>query len=1354
MPSRSSSSRAPRARVTRCAFALSVAAAATACAADFDTTRVVPKRGSLGRELYSLVCDRVGTQALREDVTASSYHDMCHPRADGSYADKVDTSLLVPLDPNAVDVDGKTVPLAEQQKHRAYRVARIEALARRREDLIKAFDQALPDEALPIKDIANADVTKSCAAAGTGHLQKELGNVLGRLTDMENDRTLPLVTEALGQLMNDVKASPDAQAALARFDARQGYRPSDIALGASRALLSYPQITDLVNSLLKLIATDSDPLSPAGKVDPSQPLGIGNRKPIPGGASAEMQQLLAVLHEELRTSDTTQAAPPLTVTTDPKMPWQVLSRPRQSLELARQVLLQQDAAYDDGTPMSGKRWVVRRDGRGVALVPLVAGAVPPPFVDTTPKDGLPDLDPLGRFVTTGAPVASPFFSVDGTDGVRDPLGRAVGASAPLLYEYVDTSQTFLARAMNDLRPLFDPDPSHDRETIMKLLGGLPVVAGTRDLSPTTSRDYAPDPSLVADWRLAHTGPPPAGLGTSPVSFKYRAFHADTSPIVDLVYALGQLMNDPAFDDLLELGKKLVADHPNELARLVGIGLQIKKLADAHPEAKIPAQSLLWDELLDTIAKIANVKDTIGAGGILEDLILAFKKDTTVKLQDTFAAYTEFKDPLTYDHRSTSGSDKLNGPAFNLASMDNSPLKVPVDRAMADVGDNRSSLQKFMQLLHDANGLSACTKQGAVAHIQWNGIAIDYPSGLASAACVVLGSPAPPNPMPQCGILRIENVAALLLDVALNRAQFDIRDPCLKNLMNSPLTGIVGGADAFLESISGIKGFSTHPTVAGVSRLVYFETPHDGMPGDPNPATMKTSNFLKDILDPVPSMVCPLTPFTDPSDNKVLALRKCTGFADTLRGRDPGFLFPIEQNDFIANVQPLAASFDDHKQPLLFVELFDTLHLHWGSAAQPKDVCDPTANRKTDSRWCSQDGAVSYEPLFVDIFRKTDLFQALHDTVPIIEQTTVTHCDKQDPATHACTQTSTKTGVQVLADAVRLMVDPTRNVGLTDRRGNKTATRNDGTTNPQVTRIYLFIDALKAIDAAFDGWASANPGDNGRQAKWRSARSQIVDTFFSVAGTGKMTTWANPAIAKILPPLIDALHAQLIAHCPDRSAPCAWAQRDLAQNLGDVVGGPTFAAAIDLLDAIRKDDAARTGIESLLQYLLDPASGDDARATTLAAATDALQVLSDDTNLSPLYRAIASATGSALVDEKGNVLRRSMLDAVVESLSRIFARAIDAHGAETCSVEVDPNRAIAAVLRHFVTPAGPNQPAPIEVIIDVLADVNRAQPNLAAEGRKLEAADYGNIANEISQFALDKASGLEQVYEVIREATLK
>ena len=53
-------------------------------------------------------------------------------------------------------------------------------------------------------------------------------------------------------------------------------------------------------------------------------------------------------------------------------------------------------------------------------------------------------------------------------------------------------------------------------------------------------------------------------------------------------------------------------------------------------------------------------------------------------------------------------------------------------------------------------------------------------------------------------------------------------------------------------------------------------------------------------------ICPLrgcdpAPFTA-SDGTVIPLRKCSSFDLTLRGRDPGGLFPLEQLDFIKNVQ--------------------------------------------------------------------------------------------------------------------------------------------------------------------------------------------------------------------------------------------------------------------------------------------------------------------------------------------------------------------------------------------------------------------------------------------------------------------
>ena len=1313
-----------------------------ACGPDFSTARDVQARGSLGQELFIGLCDRVAAQALTEDVTGASWHPVCHPDAAGQFANQVDQGRLVALDPGAVDTRGQPVPLAMQQANRGYRVARIEALGRDRAKVVAAFDAALPDAPIALKNLQSVDPTASCGPAGTGSLHRELANVLGRMVPLEDDSTVPLFTEALGDLMNQVKQAPDAQAALARFDARQGYRPLDIALGAARPILSYPQLVPMVRTFLSLLATDSDPYNPAGIVDPSKPLGPGNRKPIPGKDAAQMQQLLEVERDEMRA-----AAPPvplatLTTTTDPQIPTRILlSRPRTTLEMTRQTLLHTADAFDVG--LSPTRYVVERDPRAYAAVPLESGAVPAPFVDLD-GDALPDIDALGQFITQGnSPVATPFFAPEGVDGSRDADGRALGQATPTLYSYIDVGRTFTAALESDLVPLLDPDPTHGHETLMGALDGVYVLFGKRDSGMTSTRQYPPDPE--------------ASRPSQPVTLSYDAFHPETSPLEDLVYALGVLMADPVTDDVLQLTRQLMAQHPEALARLVGVGLQIKAIADAHPEARIPATSTLWDELLDVIARIAHVQDSVGAGGVLEDLFLAFAQAPTVALQKTFAAYVQNMDVLTYNHQSTSGglSNALNGPGWNTTSSDTEPLHVSVDRAQPDAPGNQSGLQRFMQLLHDANGLDVCTKAGAVAHISIalppiGNVSFDYPtSALSGAACTLVGAPAPPNPMPECGILRIQNVDALLLDVALDRATFDIRDPCLKAIMASPLTNLVGGVDPFLQTQSGIAGFDTHPTVPGVARLVYFDTPHDGLPGDTNPSTATTATFLSGLLDPVPTTVCNPAPFTD-TDGTLLNLRRCSTYADSIRARDPGYLFPLEELHFVENVQPLARAFDDHGAALLFVDLFDTLDVHWADSQVPIAECDPSQPRSS-ARWCSQDGAVTYEPLLSDVLTNTDLFQTLHDIVPVIEATTITHCDRQDPATHACAKSSARSGVQVIAQAVRVLVDPALNAGLTDRHGAQTGPRNDGTTTPQITPVYLFVDALDAMDAAFASWAQSHASDD-RQPAWRAARSQLVDEFFSVTGTGVATAFSNPATPAIVPPLVDALQSQVLAQCPDRSSrgACTYWSQQMPQNLADVIGGPSFAAIMDLMDAIRSNAQTRGQLEQLLQYLVGPSASPGARASTMAASVDLLQLLSDDTNLAPFYRAAADVLGAQVVDPQGNVMRRGLADAAIEVLAHVFAAAHDEKGDEICAREVDPNQAIASILGNLVTPLSPTRSSPLEALIDVTADVNRARPDQTS---KLDASDYANIANEIGEFCLDPTTGLEQVYAVVREATL-
>jgi hypothetical protein len=1280
---------------------------ASGACVDFDTSRQTPPRGSLGREMYTMVCDRVGAQALREDVTGGSFHDVCHANADGAFADKVDITQLPGLDPDAHDVDGNPVPYDTQEKNRLHRIARIEALARRRDDLIGAFDTAFANENIATKDLGNPDPLHTCdppsgdGVSGEADLRKELADMLGRLTDLYNDDTIPDVTRALSHVMDGVSSSNEAQQALARFDARRGYRPTDIAMGVPRPALAYPRFVELSNALLRLLSSDTDPLGltlpPDAPHKKAADRIASDRKP--GLAHDALVSMLGVTREELKTSKAIADLPPLVTQKDARDPYLVaISRPRGNLELARAILLSTDPAYSIGDP----RWVVARDQRGVARVQLDAsGKLPAPFVDKN-GDGLADLDDVGRFLTSNGDAPLPFLDWQPSGQVtRDAFGRAM-SGGQTTYEYIDVSSTYLGSLSRDLTPLLEPDPGKQHETIMDLLAGLYIAAGKREGGEDSLKKYDDGTSL-----------------------KYRAYREDSSPLIDLVWGVGQVFADPTTDDTLALVQRLAQDKPQVLARLIGIGLQIKAIADKHPEAQIPESSTLWDEMLDVLVQISQQP------ALIEAIIRGFQDDRVLDLPRSAVAYMSMRDHLQYDR------NDLNGLPFNVNTGKVDSLVTPVDRGQPDTGWNKSAFQRFLQILHETNGLSTCTKEGAVAHIVWKGLPMDFPGTLASGACVILGSDAPPDPMPICGMFRVENIASNIVDAVLGEVKLDIRNDCLRNLISSPLTGIVGGADSFLEEVSGIKGWNTKPSVAAVSRMVFLDLPHDGLPGDTQ--NTHTTNFFKDLFDPTETLVCPPRPFTD-TDGHVLNLRTCSRFEDSLRGRDLDSLFPVEELGFLTASIPLAKAFHDNNANLLFIQLFDRLAVHWGSDKQTKDECDPSLPHD-NAKWCPQDGAVSYEPLLAEALGKTDLFQTLHDSSKELAGITIPHCDTRDPKTGACTHSTNWDGVKVMAEALKAMVDPARNQGLKQRNGDAGVTRNDGSRNQQVTPIYLLIDALKGFDARFKE-------EPARLPQWRRARSQLVDQLFAIDGTGADSKFRNPAAQKLIPTLVSTLRSQIAAHCPDPGTSCDWARKELPGKVKDTVTGPSFATSMDLLDKIVSDTAARTELERLLQFLLESAQS-DAQKTTLTALADIMQIFEDDANLTALLHAGADAAGPEVIGDDGHVADKGLFLASIDVLARILGEQHDAQGNRICGKEIDPNRTLAVVLRRLVTPPGDGKPPPIEVLMDVVADVNRRQPERTD---KLVADDYASISSEISDFCSNKTRGLEQVYTVIKQAT--
>jgi len=1316
--------RLSRARDVGLFFAFATALACT----DIDTTRNPAPRGTIGTEVYGAFCDRVASLVFPEDLSGDSYRAVCH-QTNGQWANAVDTSQLPPITSDGVDVNGNPVTAQQQQDARTYAINRVGAMARDRQNLIAAIDATIPVVQVPVKDTSNPDRTQSCGVPTTSPDQISLGaalaDMLGRFGPLVDDGTLPRSTESLATLMQSIQSNADAQNAFTRLASRIGYRPVPTILGATRPSMSYAELRDLANSTLSLISPDSEPYALDAPHDV-----LGNRIPVPGPANPQLNQVVATLQQELRTSTIDPALAPLTQTVDPQNGRILLSRPRSNLEALGDVMMNENALFGAGD----SNYIVLRDSRGLAQVPLVNGKLPAPFVDNN-SDGLPDVDALDQFVSSsGTAPPSPFFAVDALTqaAAYDSYSRSLSNNA-LLYGYLDTTHSFTAAMLNDLNPLVNPDITQQHESLMYMLGGAYVILGSRDGSNATQRLYAAD-------------------NTSPaVTISYNAFHPENSPLVDLIYAGGQMMGDSSMDDTLVLTKSLMQNHQNDLARLVGAGLAFKNVANDHPEAQIPAKSTFWDEIIDVMIQVEQEP------GLLEDVLRSTESSQSGLLGGVLANYMQFRDHMTYDR------SNLNGPVYDDDTKNTNEMSQQVDRTQPDEGWNRSAFQKFIQLVHDTDGVTACNKEGAVLHAK--GVPI-LGSGDICAGTLALCSLPGTRPFHQCEVLKIDNLAQFYIDAIVGKASFYLRPSVLRN----GILGIGAATVDMMQQSTGIIGFwdpsssnTLRPEPQFLSRQVYFDIDNDSPnPGDTN---YTTNHFLTDFMGDhqVGTVACPEVVIPDPDptapdaspDGLVHGLRNCpTGLS--VDEKDPDALFVLENFGAFAAFAPLIQAFANHGREDLYLALLETVYRHWADNKDDATNCSPTGNPTTNPEYCTQDGMVSYEQLLAAAL-PGDIFPALETATVDVDQTNVAHCTAAN-SSGVCTAESPLSGISVLANATRALIDPkiAAASSLANRDGSVTSLRNDGTTNPQVTPIYQLTAALDGIDTAFANYQQVVPSDAQRHSNWLLGRSQLVDQFLGVKGSGASATFADVAIPNITPTLVDMLRSQMNANCPTSYVPpytrCNWARDDLTNNISDTIKGPLFSTSMDLIDAIRQNDAARSSLEALLSYLVSAASQNDALAALLATANDVLQVLGDDQNLVPIYHALAPALTPSTRDAEGHILTASVIDAQLTLLSRIAGKFM-VGSTEICADEADPNQVLSQILVRLVTPmtdsTGRATETPLEVILDTITDVNRVDPSQTS---KLGAADYAAIAGQVSEFMLDKNFGLEQFYEVVRKGT--
>ena len=768
--------------------------------------------------------------------------------------------------------------------------------------------------------------------------------------------------------------------------------------------------------------------------------------------------------------------------------------------------------------------------------------------------------------------------------------------------------------------------------LMDLTDGLPLLLGPRT---GLSREYG-------SATLAYMGP-------------------DTSrgALFDVLHGVGVLLPRESTDDALALVEILVTDHPELLAALIETGLFTDRRADER-SAALRAPSNLWDDLIQIATWIAQEP------GLMEGLLRSFVHPDAACLGPIYAEMMRYRDDVYYD------PGNLNARRTNVVFTER------VDRTAPDSTGNMSLFTRSLSVIHDLSGVKMCNKAGAY---------LDMPGPLRWP---VTGSYA------ECELLEVNDVAQLYAQSIIGRAELELKDPTLNDLLDLA-SGIVD-RDQLLEDMSGIDGLTTHPTPYALNRLVFAPR----------------NDFLENITDP------PLSrdgvPVEDRHAGVIFAWER-EYFCDGRRVSFYDAMAPLLRafDDFDRRtVGPGIAPDPDPTNPrFLFGELISAQHLHWSTPAS-----DHT--QSTDPRgsfFSYQDGGVTYEENVADAFAEGKLISRLHELSVVLDGIELR------PGVD---------GISVLAAATEDLLDPDRNVGLAARDGRRTTTVNDGSREVPLTPLYLLLDGLAAMDAAF----AAEPD---RHERWLRARGALVDQLLTVRCTGEceMDNRRTFALVRVLLPF---LRERIAAH-RDAGDLDAWAL-SMHERAAESIGSPTGSALIYFLDAVHQDPEAREALAALLGYLVDAASGNDAFPTTLVAIADILQLLEDDLNLVPLLRVLSRALAPEAPDAVAGSVGEVVLDGSAADETMDLLREIQV---------VDERRTMKAMMANMVALPPGEEETPLEVILDVIAEVNRRDPGA---GSPMTLEDHHDTLSRAHDFLTSESRGMERLYRVIQQRELE
>lgn len=417
----------------------------------------------------------------------------------------------------------------------------------------------------------------------------------------------------------------------------------------------------------------------------------------------------------------------------------------------------------------------------------------------------------------------------------------------------------------------------------------------------------------------------------------------------------------------------------------------------------------------------------------------------------------------------------------------------------------------------------------------------------------------------------------------------------------------------------------------------------------------------------------------------------------LEERHPGTIFAWELGGFYDAIAPVISAFEAHDRVDLFIGLMSVLHRHYSSPQT-----DTTQSSRADgASYAEQTGLVRVEAVLARALDEG----ALLDRVAVVM------------GTLRNLQVNGVSGQAATLELARDLMLRERNPGLRTRDGRNSITRNDGvTTVTGLSPAWLVLDAARKIDRAI----ATDPQQH-------DAMTDVVygltRALFEITGSAGDLRFANSQTVLSGWHLLDFVRRQ-VAERRAAGDVQQWA-KGLTTRLEQMLGNPLTATGANLLGALLAEPAARAELEAALAYLVDKGAERRPLDALLVSAADALQLLDDRETLAPLGEALAPALAPG-----------GLLDRSVEMLHATAPR--------------DPRRVLPRLLARLTAlPAADSQETPLAALLDIIAEVNRAEPGASGP---LRGDDYAALVSCVRDFLNDSERGLERLYELVSGRT--